>query len=410
VRRVNQAGGLEQRYAHAVALHRAGRLDEAAARYREILTGEPAHAGALHLLGVVEAQRGHHVEASRLIQQAISVDASLAAAHSNLGNVWIALGSLDKALASYDRALALQPDDRQSLMGRGKAYWLLGHLFEALDAYEAALRIDPACAESLTCRGDILLTMGRRAEGVASLRRAVDCGADAAAIGFVLASIGLEPSPAQAPASYVKELFDGYADHFDSVLVDSLGYRVPELLTQLVQDEPRPGPLDSLDLGCGTGLCGPLLRPMASRLVGVDLSPYMIAKSRERGVYDELECTEMTEYLSRRHADVDLIVAADVFIYLGDLETAFAAVRRALRAGGRFAFSVEMGDGPDFELAMTRRYQHSQAYIERVAANAGFVVSRIERGVLRTNNGSDVDGLLVLLAQRLDATGSGAGV
>ena len=395
---VDGALGLEPRYQRATALHRGGHLDEAASLYREILSAEPGHVGALHLLGVVEAQRGHYVEASTLIEQAISIDAGMAAAHANLGNVWIALGSLGKALASYDRALTLQPDDRQSLMGTGKAYRLLGQYTDALDAYDAALRVNPTCSESLMCRGDILLEMGRTADGVASLRRAVDCGADAEAIGFVLASIGMGSSPSQAPAGYLRDLFDGYADRFDAALVDGLSYRTPELLTQLVLREPPRSLLDVLDLGCGTGLCGPLLRPLARRLIGIDLSPAMIAKSRERGVYDELECAELTEFLSQRHADLDLIVAADVLVYVGDLAPVFSGVRRALRSGGRFVFSVEAGGEQDVELATTRRYRHSRPYLERVAADSGFDVCRIETGILRTNDGSDVEGLLALLA------------
>src|SRR6185503_17156267 len=98
-------------------------------------------------------------------------------------------------------------------------------------------------------------------------------------IGFVLASIDMETVPAMAPAGYVKDLFDSYADRFDDELVEWLHYRTPELLEQLVLRNPPPAPLDILDLGCGTGLCGPLLRPIARRLTGVDLSPNMLAKA-----------------------------------------------------------------------------------------------------------------------------------
>jgi predicted TPR repeat methyltransferase len=158
---------------------------------------------------------------------------------------------------------------------------------------------------------------------------------------------------------------------------------------------PAREPIDVLDLGCGTGLCGPLLRPVARRLTGVDLSPGMLDKARERGLYTELECVELTEYLSRRHAEFDLIVAADVFVYVGDLAPVFSAVRRTLRDGGRFAFSVEAAEVREFELSSTRRYRHSRAYVERLAAESGFVIDEIETCVLRRNNGTDVSGLLV---------------
>jgi predicted TPR repeat methyltransferase len=390
-------GSAPQRYERALALHRGGQLGEAAALYHQVLASEPEHFGALHLLGVIEAQHRRYPEAVVLIEQAIRVDSSVAAAHANLGNAQCALGLFDQALVSYRRALTLQPGHRWALMGQGKASWSLGRLTEALASYEAALEIDPDCSESLTNRGDILLKLGRLDEGVVSLRRAVDCGADPDPIRFVLASIGQETAPGMAPPGYVKDLFDKYADRFDAELVEVLHYRTPELLAQLVLRHSTPAPLDVLDLGCGTGLCGPLLRPVARRLTGVDLSANMLDKARGRGVYSDLECIELTEYLGTRGAEFDLVIAADVFVYLGDLAPVFAGVQRALRAGGRFAFSVEAGEQRDCELAATRRYRHSKAYLDRLAAEHGFDVDTIETGVLRLNDGSDVRGHLALL-------------
>src|SRR5258706_1485158 len=110
--------GAGRGYEQAVALHRDGQLDEAAVLYREVLTREPADFGALHLLGVIEGQRGRFAEAVELIEQAIRIDPGVAAAHANLGNVQHGLGSFDKALTSYQRALALQPNNRPALMGQ----------------------------------------------------------------------------------------------------------------------------------------------------------------------------------------------------------------------------------------------------------------------------------------------------
>ena len=391
--------GVNTRQIHnqALAFHRGGRLDEAAALYREVLDNEPAHFGALHLLGVVEAQRSRYAEAARLIEQAIRVDPNVAAAHANLGNARHALGAFDEAVASFEQALALQPDHRFALMGHGKACWSLGRLTDALASYDAALAIDADCAESLMNRGDILLALGRRDDGVASLRRAVDCGADEERIRFVLASIGVEAVPEVAPLGYVKDLFDNYADRFDTALVETLNYRTPQLLVDLVMRNATPAPLDVLDLGCGTGLCGPLLQPIARRLVGIDLSANMLDKARERSVYTALECAELTDYLTSCDAEFDLVVAADVFVYLGDLAPVFAGVRRALRAGGRFAFSVEAAEAQEVELAATRRYRHSRPYLERLAAEHGFEIGAIEDAVLRRNQNSDVNGHLALL-------------
>jgi predicted TPR repeat methyltransferase len=389
--------GAQQRYERALALHHGGHLDEAAALYREVLAREPSHFGSLHLLGVIAGQRSRYAEAIALIEQAIRVDPDVAAAHANIGNAQLALGCFDTAITSYQRALALQPAHRAALMGQGKALWSLGRLTEALASYDAALEVEPECSESLMNRGDILLMLGRKAEGVASLRRAIACGADPERITFVLASIGEETVPAMAPAGYVKDLFDNYANRFEAELVEILRYRTPELLAQLVLRDSSRTPLDILDLGCGTGLCGPLMQPIARRLTGVDLSANMLAQARERGVYSDLESVELTEYLARCDAAFDLVISTDVFIYLGDLAPVFAGVRRALRAGGRFAFSVEACDTQEWELAATRRYRHSRHYLERLAAEHGFDVEAIEKGVLRREAGNPVDGQLALL-------------
>jgi predicted TPR repeat methyltransferase len=394
---LSSTGDPQQHYERALALHRGGQLGDAAALYREVLASEPAHFGALHLLGVIEGQRDRYAEAVVLIEQAIRVDPGVAAAHANLGNAECALGFFEKALTSYQQALTLEPGHRWALMGHGKASRSLGRLTDALASYEAALAIDPDCSESLMNRGDILLVLGRLAEGVVSLQRAVACGADRERIRFVLASIGLETVPGTAPRGYVKDLFDDYANRFDAELVEILRYRTPELLEQLVRRNSPRAPLDILDLGCGTGLCGPLMRPIARRLTGVDLSAGMLAHARERDVYSELECIELTDYLARCDAEFDLVVAADVFIYVGDLTPVFDGVRRALRAGGRMAFSVEAGEEHEFELAATRRYRHSRPYLERLAAEHGFAVDAIEPGVLRREAGSDVHGHLAIL-------------
>ncbi len=387
----------QQRYERALTLHHSGRLDEAAALYREVLAREPSHFGSLHLLGVIEGQCSRYAEAVALIEQAIRVDPDVAAAHANIGNAQLALGFFDKAVTSYQRALALQPAHRHALMGQGKALWSLGQLTDALASYDAALDVEPDCSESLMNRGDILLVLGRRVEGMVSLRRAIACGADAERIQFVLASIGEETVPGKAPAGYLTDLFDNYANRFEAELVEILRYRTPVMLEQLVLRDSSRAPLDILDLGCGTGLCGSLMQPLARRLTGVDLSANMLAQARERGVYSDLECIELTDYLARCDAEFDLVISADVFIYLGDLAPVFAGVRRALRAGGRFAFSVEASDQQEWELAATRRYRHSRHYLERLAAEHGFDVEAMEKAVLRREAGNPVDGHLALL-------------
>ncbi len=157
-------------------------------------------------------------------------------------------------------------------------------------------------------------------------------------------------------------------------------------------------PIDILDLGCGTGLCGRLLKPIAGRLCGVDLSKGMIEKARERGIYDQLDIGELLDVLKRSPRSFDLIVAADVFIYVGDLAEVFEAVAACLRPGGLFIFSVEAGGGERYNLTgSVRRYTHSAPYLRRLASMCGFDEVSFAPVVVRMERGQIVPGYLPVL-------------
>lgn len=380
----------------AFALHRAGRLDEAAGAYRAIAPDDAVYLDALHLLGIVAGQQGRHDEAVELLTRVTAQRPDFMPARSNLGNAQLAAGQPAAALASFDAVLAAQAGDLFATRGRARSLYALGRLSEALAAYDATLALEPGCAISLMQCGDVLLRLGRRDEGVQALQRALGLGADAQRaqhMRFVLATVGADAMPEQAPAAYVRELFDGYAEGFDQALVQELDYRTPQLLAELLTEEAGA----VLDLGCGTGLCGPFLRPRAARLVGVDLSEKMLAKAGQRGLYDTLDCAELTAWLAACNERFDLVVAADVFVYLGDLSAVFAGVRRVLRPGGRFLFSVEAAVDAEVELGTSRRYRHALPYLLRLAAERGLALERTESRVLRRNLDADVPGHLLLL-------------
>ena len=158
------------------------------------------------------------------------------------------------------------------------------------------------------------------------------------------------------------------------------------------------GKLSILDAGCGTGLCGPLLRSKARRLVGVDLSSGMLAKARGRNVYDELHEGELGAFMRAHPAAYDVVISADTLVYFGALEEAMAGAHDALLPGGLLAFTVEAepaGSAQKFRLQSHGRYTHAEVYVRACLAGAGFDVLQIEPGVLRKEAGADVRGLVV---------------
>jgi predicted TPR repeat methyltransferase len=252
----------------------------------------------------------------------------------------------------------------------------------------------PEDLDTLIRYADSLREHGKFEQAVAAYRQALEFGASRDRIEFALASMGFAQVPASAPLGYIRHHFDGFADDFDDYL-KQLGYNVPELLIRPLSAWMRGRPLNVLDLGCGTGLCATLLRPMASRLVGVDISERMLERARATQLYDELHCTEITQALDSYEAVFDLIVAADTLIYTGDLTGVARAALKALRPAGVFAFSVEAGEGDPFSLHAGLRFSHSRPYLERLGVECGFTIRRIDRQTIRREHRANVDGYLV---------------
>lgn len=194
--------------------------------------------------------------------------------------------------------------------------------------------------------------------------------------------------PDRAPDDYVLWVFDGHADTFDAHLA-ALNYRGPQMIAALAQAAWPAGAVkgEILDLGCGTGLNAPLFRPYATRLDGVDLAPRMLQQSVRRGGYDHLYKAEAHAFLRQPPVRYDVILATDVFIYIGRLEEIFSLSKQCLNPGGELLFTVELAQGEQpVELRPTGRFRQSDAYIRQLAGAAEFTVAAAAEGVLRIEN------------------------
>jgi predicted TPR repeat methyltransferase len=207
---------------------------------------------------------------------------------------------------------------------------------------------------------------------------------------------------AKAPAIYVRALFDDYAERFDQHLMVDLAYAAPNRVRSMIDpylDSVMP---TVVDLGCGTGICGPLFRPLTERLIGVDLSPGMLEVAEKRKIYDALVEADIVVYLGRHRHAFDCCFAADVLVYLGDLRPLLMAAAIALRPGAYLAFTVESATQGDWILQRTGRYAHSRDYVRTLAQQCGFQIVALEPAILRTQGDEPVIGD-VWLMQRLAA-------
>jgi predicted TPR repeat methyltransferase len=415
------------------ALKDGGKLDAGIAAYRKAIALRPDYAEAHSNLGNALVQKGHLDEAIAACRRALAIKGELPEAWYNLGNALRRSDQLDAAADAYRQAVHLRPDYCEAQINLGNALLVTGQLDEAVAASRRAIAVKPqfpeaqrtlgvalmkkglldeaivACRASIALRsgyaeahaslGEALLKKAEWDEAIAAYREAVRLKPDSPDWRFILAALTGDSSMPTAPPRYLQGFFDSYAPGFDRHLLGKLAYRVPELLLEAVLSMAPGRKFDVLDLGCGTGLCGVQFRPHARGLVGVDLSPKMLQKAAERNIYDRLVNADILAALDERPVGCDLILAGDVFIYVGDLAAVFAAVARALRPAGFFAFSIERHDGSGFVLQTNCRFAHSLSYVREFAQKHGLAEIHAEEIVLRKEDDADVPGWIVVLSK-----------
>jgi len=377
----------------------AGRFEEAQACFETSLALLPGRVSTLVNLAATLNALGRHEAALVLADEAIAAQPDDVDAWYQRSKALVTLRRHAEAVPTLERLLELRPDDALAWFHRAQALEYVDRQDDALGSYERAIELDPGFAQAHSHRASILKDQGRTGDAAAAYRQAIALGGDAVLNAFYLAALTGHEVPATPPRSYVEGLFDGYAGSFEEHLVGTLGYRAHNvLIEQLLGIGPRAY-RSALDLGCGTGLCGPLVKPrLAEHIDGVDLSAPMLERARALGVYDRLEQADLLEHLARTGQHHDLVLAADVFIYVGALDAVFGAVRRVLEPGGDFCFSVEeAGDAIDFELRASLRYAHSQRYLRELAARCGFEVLRLHPQAIREEQRQPIAGLYACL-------------
>lgn len=385
-------------YQHlGIAQLAAGNPDEAIAALQTATQKDSNDAATWHLLALAHRHRGDAKEVRKCLNKALEIDPHRASAWCAMGAMDAEAGNYDIAAGLFKKAIKANPNYPTAHHALGRALELAGRRDESLEAFGEALR-----ASRNRSNPSLAATQARRAASLPDAMAALEdkiTSPRTNEIHHALAANADVFSPVQVPTNALANLFDRYAENFDAHLQGQLQYRAPELLAEAIGaarlDDRR---LDILDLGCGTGLCGPLLKPIAASLAGVDLSANMIEKCKARGVYDRLGVGELVATLNDNPGAFDLLIAADVFIYLGDLSPAFEAAAKALRPGGLLAFTVEAGGGDRYHLQRkTLRYTHAEAYLKRLASIHGFDEVSFQTTVLRAEKDKPVVGHVIVL-------------
>lgn len=437
-------------FEQALGDHLQGQWQAAEAQYRSILAQAPGHAPSVHFLGVLRHQQGHLAEGDALVRQSLLLAPEHADWHNTWGNMLAAQGHGDAAAAAFVAALERDARHADAWNNLGAVLLAAGQAEDAVAALRNATQLRPAFRAAHQHLGDAYQQLGDAHAAALSycaeyvLRPRQETQRDM--LGIAYSQLGLHEEAAQVyaawladepghpiashllaasrgkavddrvPADFLQRYFDGYADTFEHKLVVGLAYGVPPLVHQwLAERAIAAGSLRILDAGCGTGLCGPHLKPFARQLTGVDLSEKSLDVARSKEVYDSLHRQDIVEHLlSGVPAQWDVLVAADVLIYFGDLAPFMAAAQGALAHGGLLLVSCETGPpagseppsvspAPGYALQPSGRYSHLDSYVLDTVRTAGFTIDRTMPLVIRQELGRPVQGLL-LLARKGDGS------
>jgi predicted TPR repeat methyltransferase len=169
----------------------------------------------------------------------------------------------------------------------------------------------------------------------------------------------------KACSTYVNNLFNNYALYYDQHMQGALSYTLPQHLARLLHNVSLNKVKNAIDLGCGTGLCGNILREVSTHLTGVDIAAKMLLQARHKAIYDQLIEEELISFLQHDKSSYDLMLAADVLPYLGELDTFFLEISTHLTPGGYFLFSHEISPNQPWQLQDSARFSHHPDYIQQ---------------------------------------------
>lgn len=365
---VARAQQIEAALKQARTLRADGKLAAAGMLCQRILTADPRNADALHLLGVMALQTD----------------------------------SFDVAIGSLTRATAMRPRSPAILLDLGLALAAAGKPVEAVSAYRKALSYRPNDGAIYLALGDAQLDLGHQADALKSYRKAQSLEPKNRLIAHMVSALTGQGD--ETSADYVPSLFDAYASTFETHLAQKLEYRTPTHLLEILGPHLPGGRVSTiLDLGCGTGLIASVFKDIFEVIDGIDISPAMIEAAATKDIYRTLRAGDLTTLMQSDPAfggPYSLVVAADVFVYVGPLETVFATVRTKLDPEGIFAFSVERAEAGTAVVRSSGRFAHNPEYIAALAAEHGFSVAERASVDLRKERSRPIAGeIFVLRAQ-----------
>ncbi len=369
-----------------------GMLDAAETRLQTALHLDPDHRQSLLHFGYIQNQKNEPMLAEDCYRKLLAEDEKDIEAWIGLGDALNLQGRKNDAVSAYKRALNRNPNLAQAWVQLGNTLFEMGLVEEAKEAHRKGTGVDLTEEDRLISEGIRFEQIGEFDDAIKAYEKAIQLDPGNGTANHMLSVLKGE-TPMSAPKDYVKNLFDAYSGRFDEHLLDELEYQTPKELCGLLNETMGNESYEkALDLGCGTGLMGVLIRDKVDEMKGVDLSPLMLKEAEKKEIYDDLRQGEIMEELEKSDK-YDLIMAADVLVYIGDLKPLMKKVASRLNPGGVFVFSTENTMESEFKLSPRGRFLHSSDHIKQACLAAGLEIQSTQEIPLRKESHLWVNGM-----------------
>jgi len=359
-------------------------------------------------------------EALKKVNNLLKIQPNNADLHNNKGIILRALKKYNDALKCYKDAIIIDKNNPIYFNNRGNLYWDMGEEKLADKDYNKSLDINPKYYDALInliklrqyqelheeaenlCLKALEINknnnMGFKLLGISQInQRKIDLGIKNLNISQKIKfdrsiehqiDILKGKEVDTTPMEFIENTFDHYANKFDHHLINILNYSVPNFIEKELNLIDKKIKFENvIDLGCGTGLCGKFLKNKSSNLIGIDISPRILEKADKKNIYDKLICSNFIDYLKKTSSQFDLFVAADVFIYTGEISETFDLIKKRATKESYFIFSTETLNQGNYKLQESGRFSHSENYIKQKSIeNSMILISKKDIKVRKEKN------------------------
>lgn len=372
-------------------------LKAAEKAFLNVLTMNREHVQTLTNMGVIALKKEQGQLAIDYFTKALALDNHHTEARNNLAATFIHHDRFENALTHYAVLLEQEPNNIEYLYNAGVAQMALGHLKEATHHFELILKQQNDHFSALNNLAAIQTRLGKRDEATALLERALLANPHDEATQFMLNALTRDNKNPKACSTYVHNLFNNYALYYDQHMQGALSYTLPQHMARLLHSLNLDQAKKAVDLGCGTGLCGNVLRKVSAHLTGVDISTKMLEQARHKTIYDQLIDEELISFLQHDKSNYDLMLAADVLPYLGELDTFFLEISTHLTPGGYYLFSHEISPTRPWQLQNSARFSHHPDYIRQLCQQFKLKIIKQETVVGRQQNEESLDVMIYVV-------------